>query len=85
MVNDLIDWSKFGSSEPFKFMKEAIEEMRNRYAGLHSVIHIDATNLERFEERVREYAEKHPEEDVKATGFIFSTKPKVSKKIDISD
>jgi len=45
-----------------------------------SVKHIEATDLESFKKQVELYAKDHPNADIKASGFMISTKPKKKSK-----
>lgn len=66
--------SQLGSCEPFMFMKDAIEEMKERFSNIKNVRHIRATNLDSFKKEIEKYSNKHPNENVKVTAFILTTK-----------
>ena len=77
------DLKHFGSTSIFEFMKESIEEMEKWVKDMEDkldVFHIRLTDLDSFEKSIEEFAEKHPDHEIEATGFVFSSKKPVKSK-----
>ena len=79
---DLVKY--LGSSEPFAFVREAIEEVekRMRILNMTKVFHIRPMDIESFQKEIEMYSKKHPDAKIKATAFVFSSeepKKKVKK------
>lgn len=77
MMDELDLRKQLGSIEPFKFMKDAISEMERRWKtminSMANFSHIRLTNIDDFKKSIEQYAEKHPNAEIKATGFVFSS------------
>lgn len=67
-----------GSTEPFAFIKEAVEEMERMHKHLEDtfddVVHVNITDLDTFKAEIEAYAKENPDMDIKASGFIFKSK-----------
>ena len=63
----IFDWMQSFSDE-IKLQVEAINKE------ITNVMYIDMTNMERFKKSVESFKMQHPEANIQATGFIFSTK-----------
>ena len=77
------DIDKLGSTDLVSWIRESTlrieKDFKNWFDEDTSVFHIYPTHLDGFKASVEQYAKEHPDMDIRASGFLISTKPKVKK------
>jgi len=63
----IFDWMKSWDDE----IRARVEEIKKQAT---NVMYIDMTNMEKFKESVENFKLQHPNANIQATGFVFSTK-----------
>ena len=76
---------KLGSSNVVDWMRECMEPIEKQIARLRkrgdSLFHIEFMDIDDFKVSVERYAKDHPNAEIQATGFMFSSKePNRTKK-----
>ena len=69
----------------FKWVRESLDELEKKTDTFFSIKFIEPIDIDEFQKRVQEYAEKHPNARIKASAFVFcSEEPGKTKKIEFN-
>lgn len=69
---------KIGSSDIIPFVKESMDDvekwMKNMGKNIKDVLHINISSIKEFEKIVKEHINNNKDNDIRITGFIFTSK-----------
>ena len=72
------DLKIFGSADLISWMRESMKIMEQEFKSIYekgtNVFHINTMDLESFKKSIEQYAKDNPNADIKASGFMISTK-----------